>query len=374
MRRKAGHIIFIVSLSILISISVSAQSVLERSISIQVSRQRLDNVLEILSNKGNFFFSYNSNIIKVDSLVTLSVINRPVRDVLLMLFGEGYEFRESGNYIILRRAPIKLRLVTNQAVSDDKFYTVSGYVIDDQTGEKVSDASIYEKLRLAYASTNSQGYFKIKLKSKYKTAAITVSKQFYEDTTVVIEPRYNQSINITIVPTEISEHTVTITPQNYQAPETIQVEVPINDSTHWLYTYVKKDSVLVERTTIGRWLVSSKQKIQSINLSKFFTVRPVQGSVVPGLSTNGKLNSQVINNFSFNLFGGYSGGVNGLEMAGLFNIDKKNVQYVQLAGLFNNVGGSVRGVQLGGVSNTVLDSVNGAQLAGITNYVRKNFI
>ncbi len=374
MRRKAGHIIFIVSLSILISISVSAQSVLERSISIQVSRQRLDNVLEILSNKGNFFFSYNSNIIKVDSLVTLSVINRPVRDVLLMLFGEGYEFRESGNYIILRRAPIKLRLVTNQAVSDDKFYTVSGYVIDDQTGEKVSDASIYEKLRLAYASTNSQGYFKIKLKSKYKTAAITVSKQFYEDTTVVIEPRYNQSINITIVPTEISEHTVTITPQNYQAPETIQVEVPINDSTHWLYTYVKKDSVLVERTTIGRWLVSSKQKIQSINLSKFFTVRPVQGSVVPGLSTNGKLNSQVINNFSFNLFGGYSGGVNGLEMAGLFNIDKKNVQYVQLAGLFNNVGGSVRGVQLGGVSNTVLDSVNGAQLAGITNYVRKSFI
>ncbi|HET9276747.1 MAG TPA: STN and carboxypeptidase regulatory-like domain-containing protein, partial [Flavitalea sp.] len=166
MRRNSIYIILLVSLTLLVSISVSAQSVLERSISIQVSRQRLDNVLEILSNKGNFFFSYNSNIIQADSLVTLSVINRPVRDVLLMLFGEGYEFRESGNYIILRRAPIKLRLVTNQAVSDDKFYTVSGYVIDDQTGEKVSDASIYEKQRLAYASTNSQGYFKIKLKGK----------------------------------------------------------------------------------------------------------------------------------------------------------------------------------------------------------------
>src|SRR5687768_4076591 len=169
MRAKSTHIIFFVSLIVLSSLSVNAQSVLDRNISIQVSRQRLENVLEILSNKGNFFFSYNSNIIQADSLVSLNVVNRPVKDVLLTLFGDGYEFRESGNYIILRRAPIKLRLVTNQAVTDDKFYTVSGFVIDDQTGEKVSDASVYEKTRLSYASTNGQGYFKLKLKSKYKT-------------------------------------------------------------------------------------------------------------------------------------------------------------------------------------------------------------
>lgn len=374
MKRKLRYLGLITVGILFASGSALAQNILERNISIEVNRQRIDHVLEILSNKGNFFFSYNSNIIQSDSLVSLSISNRTVRDALVVLFGNGYEFRESGNYIILRRAPIKLRLVTSQAVSDDKFYTVSGYVIDDQTGEKLSDASIYEKMRLAYASTNSQGYFKIRLKSRYKTAAITVSKQFYEDTTVVIEPNYNQSINITLVPSEITDHTITIKPQNYQAPEAIQLEVPINDSVRWLYTYTKKDSVLIERTTLGRWLVSSKQKIQSINLNKFFTVRPIQGSVIPGLSTNGKLNSQVINNFSFNLFGGYSGGVNGFEMGGLFNIDKKDVQYVQLSGLFNSVGGSVRGVQLGGLSNTVLDSLNGVQLGGITNYVRRNFI
>ena len=365
---------FIFSFLLSASLAGFAQNLLDKNISIEVSRQRLDNVLEILSNKGNFFFSYNSSIIQPDSLVTLHLQNRPVREALLNLFGTGYEFRESGNYIILRRVPIKLKLVTNQAMSEDKFYTVSGYVIDDQTGEKVSDASVYEKLRLAYASTNHEGYFKIRLRSKYKTAAITVSKQFYEDTTVTIHPSYNQSINITIVPYEISDHVVTISPRNYQAPETIQVAVPVNDTAHWLYTYVKRDSVLVERTGISRWLVSSKQKIQSINLSKFFTVRPVQGSVIPGWSTNGKMNSQVINNFSFNLFGGYSGGVNGFEMGGLFNIDKKSVRYVQLAGLFNSVGGSVNGVQLGGLSNTVLDSLGGAQLGGISNYVRKNFV
>lgn len=113
--------------------------------------------------------------------------------------------------------------------------------------------------------------------------------------------------------------------------------------------------------------------MQSINLKKFFTVRPIQGSIIPGLSTNGKLNSQVINNFSFNLFGGYSGGVDGFEIGGLFNIDKKNVQYTQIAGLFNNVGGSMRGAQLAGLSNTVLDSARGAQLAGINNFSKKTW-
>jgi len=374
LKRKAGFIIIVfVTCNAMATFSVQAQSILDRNISIEINRQRLENVLEILSNKGNFFFSYNSNIIRSDSLVSLNVNSSSIREVLSILFGKGYEFRESGNYIILRRAPIKLKLVTNQAVSEEKFYSVSGYVIDDQTGEKVRDASIYEKLRLAYASTNSQGFFKLKLKSKYKTAAITVSKQFYEDTTVIIEPRYNQSVNITIIPSEISEHTITISPKNYQAPESINLQIPINDSVHWLYTYVKNDSVLVEKTALGRWLVSSKQRIQTINLKKFFTARPVQGSIVPGLSTNGKLNSQVINNFSFNLFGGYSGGVNGFEIGGLFNIDKKNVQFTQIAGLFNTVGGSVRGVQLAGLNNTVLDSLRGAQIAGITNYVKNNF-
>ena len=110
--------------------SSQGQTILDRNISLDVNRQRLDHVLEIMSNKANFFFSYNSNIIQGDSLVTLNISNRSIREALVTLFGSGFEFRESGNYIILRRAPIKLRLVTNQAVSEDKFYTVSGVVID----------------------------------------------------------------------------------------------------------------------------------------------------------------------------------------------------------------------------------------------------
>src|SRR5688572_26610855 len=133
-----------------------AQSLLSKNISMEVSRQRLDLVLEIISNKGNFYFSYNSSIIPQDSLVTLSATNRTVRDVLNMLFPSNYEFRESGNYIIIRKAPIRITLVTNKTVATEKYYLVSGYVLDDQTALQIEDATVYEKNQLAAANTNEE--------------------------------------------------------------------------------------------------------------------------------------------------------------------------------------------------------------------------
>ncbi|ULQ53553.1 STN and carboxypeptidase regulatory-like domain-containing protein [Flavihumibacter fluvii] len=351
---------------------IKAQSLLNKTINISVNRQSVPDVLELISNQANFYFSYNSNIIKKDSLVSIPEGNRTVRSVLEQLFPSGFEFKESGNYLIIRRAPLKLTLVTEQSESNDNYYQVSGYVRDDQTGEKITDASVYEKQRLASAITNGNGYFKLKLKSRYKTAALSVSKEFYEDTTVNIQSGYNQEITITLSPATINSATIIVGPGTRIAPDSIYISIPQPDSTDLIYLYKKMDSIRVQRTAMGKFLLSSRLKLQSVNLGKFFTVRPVQFSLTPGLSTNGKLNSQVVNNFSFNVFGGYSGGINGFELAGLFNLDKKSVQYFQIGGLFNMVGGKMTGIQIGGLNNTVLDSVKGFQLGGLYNHVSGN--
>lgn len=350
----------------------AAQNNLNKVIPLSASRQRLDHILEILSNKGDFYFSYNSNIIKRDSLVTITVSNKPVKQVLEELFGRGYEFKESGNYIIIRRAPVQLSLVTNKAATEDKMYVVSGYVLNDQTGEQIAHASIYEKRLLASALTNDEGYFKLRLKSKAKTAALTVSKEFYEDTTVLIEPKYNQQITITLLPVGSPDITI-VKPDDYFVPDSLRVRVT-TPAGITEYTYIKSpDSARLEKTALGKFLISSTQKFQSLNLKKFFAERPFQVSVTPGLSTHGKLSGQVINNVSFNVFGGYTGGVNGLEFGGLFNLNKRNVQYVQLAGLLNIVGGNVKGVQVGGINNTVLGRVTGLQIGGVNNYAKNGF-
>jgi hypothetical protein len=366
MKQRRNTSIFICIL--FCSISTYGQSILLRNITVEVNRQRLDNVLEIVSNKADFYFSYNSKSIKKDSLVSLRAGNKTVKEVLEILFGKGYEFRESGNYIIIRKAPLQLTLVTKKGVTEDKFYGVSGFVYDEQSGTPIPDASIYEKKKLVAALTNTAGYFKLRLKtSKALTAELTVSKAFYEDTTVSIEPRYDQQISITLLPLETAEDRVVVSPGDYfnTAPGLVADTVPSR-----VRAALRSDTIKVQQKGPGRWLLSGRQKVQSLNLKKFFTTRPYQVSFTPGLGSHGSMSAQVVNNFSLNVLGGYTAGTNGIEVGGMFNIDKKAVRYVQVAGLFNSVGGQVKGLQVAGINNLVQDSVMGLQVAGVNNLVK----
>lgn len=356
---------------LLITNFCAAQNNLSKNITLDVNRQRLDNVLEILSNKGDFYFSYNSKIIKKDSLVSLNVRNKTVKDVLNLLFNNSYEFKESGNYVIIRKAPIRMTMVTKKAVMEDKIYAVSGYVYDEQSGAAVNEASVYEKKQLVSSLTNGQGYFKLKLKgSKANSVTLFLSKEFYEDTSIVIEPRHNQEVTVTMMPMEREEDKVTIAPEDYLTPDTLQQAVADTTSPNKL---PPADSSSVERTGMGKFLLSTKQRIQTLNLSDFFATRPFQVSVVPGLGSHGKMSGQVVNNFSLNVFGGYTAGTNGVEIGGIFNINKKEVKYFQAAGVFNVNGGTTHGFQVAGVNNTVLAPVSGFQVAGVNNHVRGQF-
>lgn len=165
MKPGANKLLIMLAIIFLVGFKSSAQNILSKNISsFEVNRQCLTDVLEILSNKGNFYFSYNSAIIKKDSIVTLTAYNKTVRQILDFLFKQNYEYRESGNYIILRRAPLQLTMITSKAVMEEKFFAVSGYVLDDVSGAVVSDASIYGRRHLVATLTNQQGFFKIKLK------------------------------------------------------------------------------------------------------------------------------------------------------------------------------------------------------------------
>jgi hypothetical protein len=368
MTKLRGALPAIIGLFCLATMHSYAQSLLDRKISIEVSNQRLSTVLKMISSKGNFYFSYNSNIIARDSLISFSLSNRPVKQVLDQLCGSQYKWQQNNNYIILRKASITApSLIASQTPSAEKLYTVTGYILNGETGEKVENVSVYEKQRLVLTTSDNKGFFKIKLKSRYSTASLTISREMYEDTTVVIQPKYDQQVTIVMTPVAASESMVTISPIENELPDTIVVKLP-NDS--FATTLHAKEEIQVEKTRWGKFLLSAKQNIQSINLKKFIADRAFQVSLTPGLSTHGKLSAQVVNSFSVNVLGGYTAGVSGVELGGVFNINKKDVKYLQAAGFLNITGGSVTGVQLAGVHNHVLGDVNGLQASGFSNFVK----
>ena len=126
--------------------------------------------------------------------------------------------------------------------------------------------------------------------------------------------------------------------------------------------------VTVEELGLARLLVPSDQMLQAANLGSGET-RNWQFSVIPSVGTNGDIAGAVVNRFSFNLFAGYAGGLDGFELGGLANLERRDVKGAQIAGLANLVGRDTRGVQVAGVMNHTLRSVEGAQVAGLVNTV-----
>lgn len=288
----------------------------------------MSEVLKAMGRQGGFYFSYNSNIVKGDSLITVHARGMTVRQVLDQLLGSDFRYIETDKYIIL------------QPPEREKWYTISGYVTDGSTGEALPDVTIFEQQQLASAVTGKDGFFRLQLKDRerYKSAEILVKKGFYADTAVSLIKGYDQEL------------TLSISPETYSLPDMVVTQ----------YSGVG-------RSRFSRFLLSSRLKTQNLNLGKFFVDKPYQMSLLPGVGTHGRMSGNVANKVSFNVLGGYTGGVEGVEMAGVFNVNKKDVKYVQMAGVANIVAGNAEGFQASGVSNYVEGRATGAQMAGVMN-------
>jgi len=334
MRYKVCIICFITLAIGLVTEGTMAQSNLDKLVTVHVKQVKLSALLTSIGKKGDFYFSYSSDQIRADSLVSVSVVDKPVRTLLDGLFNGNVDYKESPGYIILRPAPKRLTLKPDTSYGKDYNYYISGYVIDDHTGLPISNASVYEKRLLVSTLTNDKGFFSLRIKSDGQVI-LTVSKEFYKDSSVSF----------------LNDVTISLRNNN-------------------VYYNTDTTSDRAERNWLGRLFISSKQHKQNINLGGFMASVPFQTSFVPGLSTHGMMSSQVVNHYSINLLGGYTAGLDGIEFGGLFNINKQDVKYLQLAGLFNVVGGNFEGVQLAGIGNTVLKKVNGLQAAGVYNVAK----
>ena len=349
--------------------TLHAQSNLSKVISIYAERTKLVKVLEEISNKGNFYFSYNSKLIKRDSLITIRANNKKVKDILDQLFNNRFEYKESGNYIIIRPRPVQVSVISKPVQVSEKFYNVHGYVFDGRNGLKLAEASVYERAQLIGALSDINGFFNIKLKSRYSKAELTISKEFYRDTSVWVQSDNSGEMQVTLYPN--IQNDIVVSPEDYFLPDSIKEERIIND-TLALHAAPPDSSLRVENSFLSRWFVSAGQRLHALNLGDWFTERPFQASLIPGLSTHGKMSGQVVNHFSLNLLGGYTGGLKGFEIGGLFNINRRDVSGFQASGMFNHTGGKQVGFQVSGISNSVIDYTYGFQASGISNFNLKD--
>jgi hypothetical protein len=307
--------------------------ILERSASIRASNEKIPSVLNRIGQAAGFSFSYNSAIIDSNQEISIDATNQTVRSILNEIFNGSMNYKEKGNYLILTRAapaPVKNNIVV---------VIINGYVQDESTGDKISNASVYDKLTLTSAVTDDFGYFKLKIEKKTDSISLSVSKKNYRDTLVSITAPSNQYLTISINP--IKKDTFEIAAQT-KSVDTVSI--------------VKKEML--------SFPYESEPNVQNISDTLH---ELVQVSFLPFLGTNGRLSGNIVNDYSINIFGGYSLGTREIELGFFFNLDRGDVSWLQLAGFANAVGGKVYGIQGAGFANVNGDETEAVQLAGFAN-------
>ncbi|MEZ5172686.1 MAG: hypothetical protein R2850_04065 [Bacteroidia bacterium] len=267
------------------------------------------------------------------------------------MLGDGFEIRSGGNHVIILPDQKKSGKHPNDS------YLITGEVRDAQSGKLISSVTVLELNGKQVASSDGQGKFNIPLQGDPEFTRLLISKKNYRDTVITVSPAGGiHSVRLRALP-QIEEL------------EPLDASIPVE----------------MENNGLFRTVVTEEQQLLSYNLP-LYEQRLFQFSFLPVLGTNRNFSGLIENRISLNLLGGYSMGLRGFELGGLFNITRQDVRGAQIggfmnitgaelyglqfAGFMNNNMGAIHGMQAAGFYNLSLDSLNGVQMAGFFNMAR----
>jgi len=294
--------------------------VFERKISVDMENETIEAILTEISRQSQVPFSYNPVLLNASDRKSLSVANQSVRFALSSLFNGKINYRERGKFIIL------------QPKKENTPSVVEGY-LTNESGQLLTDATVYDSDRKRVATTDEFGYFRLEIDKNNTSDTIKVSKAGFESAMLM--------------------------PVNNNAPF-VQLSLSENQT-----------GLALEETFYPSVLVSRQLRVNSSNIDETIN-RVAQLSLAPHVGTNSLLSGSTSNLLSINILGGFVEEVKVMEFGGLVNIVRRNAGVVQAAGIGNFVGGNFRGFQASGILNYTRRNFSGVQASGISNTIAGN--
>ena len=171
---------------LLICHSLSAQNVLDKPVDFLVENEKISNALFSLSERADVNITFSPKFFEKEKKISISAKDKPLKFVLRnCLEGTeiGFQFADGG--IVLFRKVVKK-------------HTLSGYLTDAQTGERLVGANIFELSSSQGGASNAYGFYSQKFKQgKIK---LQISYLGYQTEIVEINLSKSQSFNISLEP------------------------------------------------------------------------------------------------------------------------------------------------------------------------------
>ena len=133
------------------SIAVNGQTLLDQKVSLFCDNLPLENALFQLIDQSDIALSFSNKIIPSDKLISCTFADQPLRSVLeFLLGGTSLTFKEVGLQVIIIRNQPSLQQ-----------YTLSGFVRDQDSGENIVGAVIFDNSLEIGTYTNEFGFYSI---------------------------------------------------------------------------------------------------------------------------------------------------------------------------------------------------------------------
>ncbi len=173
-------------IALFINYSLSAQTVLDEPVDFLVKNEKISNALFSLSELADVNITFSPKFFEKDKKVSISADNKPLKLVLRnCLEGTeiGFQFADGG-IVLFRKVAQK--------------HTLSGYLTDAQTGERLVGANVFELGSSQGGASNAYGFYSQKFKQgKVK---LQVSYLGYQSEIVELDLSKSQSFNISLEP------------------------------------------------------------------------------------------------------------------------------------------------------------------------------
>lgn len=159
--KSIGPLIF----TILVCIApLSFSQDLSRKITIVAHDIPLEEIIREIEEKGEIYFSYSPQSIPAQKLISIEAYNKSIKYILRKVLGKnGIKYDLVENHIVLN--PSWEQPGEDVAHDPDAHYTISGYLKDQNTGEVLIGAHIYEDSTYTGTSTNAYGFYSLTLPS-----------------------------------------------------------------------------------------------------------------------------------------------------------------------------------------------------------------
>lgn len=149
---------------------------LSKKISLNVSDEPLDQVLDQVSEIAAVNFSYDPTLLDTEQPVTANYNKVTVHMVLEDLLGDEFEFQELTNQIVIRLRDLKEEPDSSELV----YRIIRGQICDQEYKDPVAYASI-SILNEAFGTiTNKDGWFELKIPPRFRNEELVVSCMGYE--------------------------------------------------------------------------------------------------------------------------------------------------------------------------------------------------